>query len=69
MRESVGGVFVKFADTRWWIRWLINLPAVVLGLLTNYWILGVGFVLTVINIYVTMQEVLDRFMPRRGHDA
>ncbi|MCF6228514.1 MAG: hypothetical protein L3J82_07645 [Planctomycetes bacterium] len=64
----MGNLFLKFADSPWWLRWPICLGIVAIGLFTSYWILAVGAVLTVTNIYFSLNDILDKFMPRRGHD-
>lgn len=66
--------FLKWTEYPWWLRWLICLIpiGIAIVMLANgrfmYWLWGIGGVLCLINLYLTWNEILDRFMPRKGHD-
>ncbi|MCC6464305.1 MAG: hypothetical protein IT463_03070 [Planctomycetes bacterium] len=67
-----GGEFMAWwMDLPWWLRWLICLIplGIAVGMLASgkFWPWGfaVGGILTLINLFLSWGEILDRFFPRR----
>lgn len=66
--------FLNWTEYPWWLRWLVCLiPLTIAGImLANgrfmYWLWGIGGVLTLINLYLTWNEILDHIMPRKDKD-
>lgn len=61
------GLITWWMDRPWWLRWLICLATLALGLF-DYWLTGIALLLLVLNLYLSWNEILDRLMPRKGHD-
>ena len=59
-----GGLITWWMDRPWWLRWIICLPTLGLGLF-EVWLFGVGVLLLVINLFLTWNEILDVIMPRK----
>ena len=58
------GLVTWWMDRPWWLRWIICLSTLVLGL-ADFWLLGIGALLLVINLFLTWNEILDHIMPRK----
>ncbi|MBZ0135539.1 MAG: hypothetical protein K8I27_04085 [Planctomycetes bacterium] len=71
----MSGFVVWWMDRPWWSRWLICLiPAAIC--LIDYiatgsffvWLGGAALAMIVVNLVLSMREVLDVVMPRRDRD-
>lgn len=59
------GLVTWWMDRSWWLRWLICLGMLVAGAFLSLWVFVIGGLLTIVNLFLTWNEVLDRFLPRR----
>jgi hypothetical protein len=63
--------FLKWVDMPWWLRWLICLALVGIALIVLaagrflIWLWAICGVLTLINVFLTIRDILDVYMPRK----
>lgn len=59
------GLVTWWMDLPWWLRWIICLGVATVGFFVSIWIFAVGLVLTVVNVFLSWNEILDVLMPRK----
>jgi hypothetical protein len=63
--------FLKWVDMPWWLRWLICLVLVGIALVVLaagkflIWLWAFCGVLVLINVFLTIRDILDVYMPRQ----
>ncbi|MCA8915036.1 MAG: hypothetical protein KDB90_06455 [Planctomycetes bacterium] len=59
-----GGLVTWWMDRPWWLRWIICFASAALCLVTWYAV-GITLLLLLLNLYLSWNEILDRFLPRK----
>jgi len=63
--------FLTWTEMPWWLRWLICLiPITIAGIALAMgrfmiWIWAISGLLVLINVFLTIRDILDVYMPRR----
>ena len=59
------GLVTWWMDRPWWLRWMLCLTIFGLGFF-DLWLLAIGGVLTIVNVFLSWNEIMDHFMgPRK----